>query len=158
MLVKLLHDDEGKIHIPSLPTSVVPIKTVQFTHNFGHGRSVKLEQFPVTLAYSITDYKSQGKTFRNVVVDLKKPSGPGASALSSAYVQLLRATALTQVSIMHPFIGAEKSLPDGDGLDKDLTWAELEAPLAIELEEELKWQEEMDERTLCVVQAATCPT
>ena len=52
---------------------------------------------------------------------------------------------------MRPFIGAEHSLPDG--LDKDLTWAELEKPLAIELEEELKWQEEMDERTLYVVQA-----
>jgi hypothetical protein len=153
MLVKLLHDDEGKIRILSLPTSLVPIKTVQFTHNFGHGRSAKLEQFPVTLAYSITDYKSQGKTFQNVVVDLKKPSGPGASAPSSAYVQLSRATALTQVSIMRPFIGAEQSL--ADGLDKDLRWAELEAPLPIELEEELKWQEEMDERTLCMVQAAT---
>jgi hypothetical protein len=153
MLVKLLHDDEGKIRIPSLPTSVVPIKTVQFTHNFGHGRSTKLEQFPVTLAYSITDYNSQGKTFQNVVVDLKKPSGPGASAPSSAYVQLSRATALTRVSIMSPFIRAEQSL--ADGLNKDLRWAELEAPLPIKLEEELKWQEEMDERTLCVVQAAT---
>jgi len=121
MLVKLLHDDEEKIHIPSLPTSVVPIKAVPFTYNFNHGRSAKLEQFPVTLAYSITDYKSQGKTFQNVVVDLKKPSGPGASAPSSAYVQLSRATSLTRVSIMRPFIAAEQSLPDG--LNKDLTWA-----------------------------------
>ena len=69
-------------------------------------------------------------------------------------ITTIASTTLTRVSIMHPFIEAEQSLPDK--LDKDLRWAELEAPLPIKLKKELKWQEEMDERTLCIVQVATC--
>jgi len=56
MLVKLFHDSDCQIRIPPLPTSVVPIKSVKFKHNYLRGRSAKLEQFPVTLAYAITDY------------------------------------------------------------------------------------------------------
>jgi len=130
MLVKLLHDPGMKISIPPLQPSIVPIKTVKFTHNRGHGRSVTLEQFPVTLAYAITDYKCQGKTFKSVIVDLKTPSGPGASSPMSAYVQLSRATALDRISIIRPFN------------EKDL-WE----PLSQELVEELQWQEEMAKRT-----------
>ena len=129
MLVKLLHDPGMKISIPPLQPSIVPIKTVKFTHNRGHGRSVTLEQFPVILAYAITDYKCQGKTFESVIVDLKTPSGPGSSPMS-AYVQLSRATALDQISIIRPFN------------EKDL-WE----PLSQELVEELQWQEEMARST-----------
>jgi hypothetical protein len=131
MLVKLLHDREGQIRIPTLPTSVVPIKPKKFTHNKGHGKSASLEQFPVTLAFAITDYKCQGKTFDHIVVDLKKPSGGGPSAPTSAYVQLSRARALDRVSIMRPF-----------------SVSELNAPLPPELEQELAWQEEMEAKTL----------
>jgi len=130
MLVKLLHDPGMKISIPPLQPSIVPIKTVKFTHNRGHGRSVTLEQFPVTLAYAITDYKCQGKTFKSVIVDLKTPSGPGSSSPMSAYVQLSRATALDQISIIRPFN------------EKDLC-----EPLSQELVEELQWQEEMAKST-----------
>jgi hypothetical protein len=103
MLVKLLHDPGMEISIPPLQPSVVPIKTVKFTHNRGHGRSVTLEQFPVTLAYAITDYKCQGKTFKSVIVDLNTPSGPGSSSPMSAYIQLSQATALNRISIIRPF-------------------------------------------------------
>ena len=65
MLVKLLRDPGMEISIPPLQPSVVPIKTVKFMHNRGHGRSVTLEQFPITLTYAITDYKCQGKTFES---------------------------------------------------------------------------------------------
>jgi hypothetical protein len=134
MLVKLLHDSDGQIRIPTLPTSVVPIKPVKFKHNYPGGRNAKLEQFPVTPAYAITDYKCQGKTFKYVIVDLKKPSGRGPSAPTSAYVQLSRATALNRVSIMRPF---------------DI--AELTAPLPQQLVNELSWQEEVAEKTLRIL-------
>ena len=130
MLVKLLHDPSMEISIPPLQPSVVPIKTVKFMHNKGHGRSVTLEQFPVTLAYAITDYKCQGKTFKSVIIDLKTPSGPGSSSPMSAYVQLSRATALDRISIIRPFN------------EKDLC-----EPLSQELVEELQWQEEMARST-----------
>jgi ATP-dependent exoDNAse (exonuclease V) alpha subunit len=67
---------------------------------------------------------------RNVIVDLKKPSGRGASAATSVYYQLSRATALNRVSIMRPF---------------DI--AELTAPLPPALVDELDWQEEMAAKT-----------
>ena len=89
-----------------------------------------LEQFPVTLAYAITDYKCQGKTFESVIVNLKTPSGPGSSSPMSAYVQLSRATALDRILIISPFN------------EKDL-WE----PLSHELVEELQWQEEMARST-----------
>jgi len=110
MLVKLLHDPNTLVHIEPLPTSVIPIKTDEFTHNYRHGRSVKLEQFPVTLAYTITDYKCQGKTFPYIIIDLKKPS-QGYAPPTSAYVQLSHMTALNRVSIMHPFNIPELTAP-----------------------------------------------
>jgi hypothetical protein len=57
MLVELLHHNHDEVRVSSLPPSVVPIKTIKFTHNAGHGRTVEIRQFPVTLAYAMTDYK-----------------------------------------------------------------------------------------------------
>jgi len=119
---------------------VVLIKTANFRHNKGHGRSVTLEQFPVTLAYAITDYKCQGKTFEYVVVDLKTPSGRGSSWPTSAYVQLSRATALDRLSIIRLFDA------------KDLC-----EPLPQELLDELRWQEEMAERTADIIYITHTP-
>jgi hypothetical protein len=133
MSVKMLHDTDGLIHVSTLPTSVLPIAPAKFTHNDGHDKKAKLTQFPVTLAYAITDYKCQGKTFQYVVVDLKKPTGCGVSAPTSAYVQLSRATDLDRVSIMRPF---------------DI--AELTTPFPQDLIDELDWQEAMAEKTKLV--------
>ena len=131
MLVKVLHDIEGNIHIPGLPVSVVPIKTKRFTYGKRKGRHVTLEQFPVTVAYAITDYKCQGQTYYWAIVDLKRPTGRGGRSVpSSAYVQLSRAKALNQLSIILPFD------------ERDL-WE----PLPVELIEELKWEEEMAVQT-----------
>ena len=104
MLVKLLQDPRAAISLPGLPTGVIPIETVKFTYCKPHGQ-VSLEQFPVTLAYVITDYKCQGNTFRWVIVDIKTPAGFGSGPTSaiSAYVQLSRATSLDRLSIMRPF-------------------------------------------------------
>ena len=128
MLIRLLHDTEGRICLPGLPPSVVPIKTVSFKYG-SKGKNVTLEQFPVTLAYAITDYKCQGRTFPWVIVDLKRPRR-GRSSAMSAYVQLSRAIALERVSIIRPFD------------DKD-----LREPLEPELVKELEWQNEMAEKT-----------
>ena len=126
MRVRLLHDTEGRIYLPGLPPSVVPIKTVSFKYG-SKGKNVTLEQFPVTLA--ITDYKCQGSTFPWVIVDLKRPRR-GRSSAMSAYVQLSRAIALERVSIIRPFD------------DKD-----LREPLELELVKELEWQNDMAEKT-----------
>ena len=129
MLVKLLHEVDVNISIPGLPPSVVAIEPAEFRHNAREGKYVKLVQFPFTLAYAITDYKCQGLTFEWVIVDLKKPT-TGFSTVSSPYVQLSRAKALNQLSIMWPFDAEE-----------------LRTPLSTALQEELQWQEDMDATT-----------
>jgi len=74
MLVRL---SNSSIHVSELSFFVLPLFTTDFTATLGHGRSAKLRQFPVTLAYAITDYKCQGQTYDSVLVDLAKPSGVG---------------------------------------------------------------------------------
>ena len=129
MLVKLKHDVGVEVSLPGLPSSVVGIEPVSLTYNGGRGKAVTYFQFPVTLAYAITDYKCQGQTLTWVVVDLKKPSG-GYSPTSSAYVQLPRAKIRDRLSILRPFDPAE-----------------LRSPLSKDLLTELEWQGQMAKET-----------
>ena len=133
MLVKVFHDPGFTISLPGLPTGVIPLEVAKFTYYEPHRGRVTLEQFPVTLAYVITDFKCQGKTFCWVIADIKAPTGfgSGSSSATSAYVQLSRVTSLDRLSKMRPF-------------DPD----DLRRPLPSELIEELKWQETMALKTL----------
>ena len=83
MLVMCPHLD---IALPGLPPSVIPIEAKTFRYRSGKCRAT-LYQFPVTVAYAITDYKCQSLTFDCVAVDLKRPR-TGFSSAASAYVQL----------------------------------------------------------------------
>jgi hypothetical protein len=67
MLVRILEDPGSDFHFSDeVPAGVVPLKPVTFTyHDPSIKQSVKLAQFPVTLSYSITDYKCQGSTFKS---------------------------------------------------------------------------------------------
>src|SRR5216117_1168405 len=116
------------ITLPGLPRSVLPIQAKTFTYRSGK-RKATFYQFPVTMAYAITDYKCQSLTFDQVVVDLKCPS-TGFAPAASAYVQLSRCRALDRLSILRPFDPSE-----------------LTTKLSRELSDELKWEEEMDLKT-----------
>ena len=50
---------------------------------------LKVEQFPVVLAYAITIHKSQGQTYQNIVCDIDKCFANG-----QAYVALSRCASL----------------------------------------------------------------
>src|SRR6266496_4161371 len=129
MLVKLKHDIGVEIALPGLPPSVVGIESMSLTYKASLGKAMTYSQFPVTLAYAITDYKCQGQTFRWVIVDLKKPNG-GYSPTSSPYVQLSRAKTLASLSILRPFDPAE-----------------LQSPLSKDLLAELEWQAQKAKET-----------
>jgi len=123
MLIKLREGPGASVVLPGLPPGVLPLEPVQFKYK-RHGRWARLLQFPVVLAYAITDFKCQGSTFSDgILVDLKKPA-VGPSPSSSAYVQLSRAIALDRVFIIRPF--------DAD---------EFRRPLSKDLVEELQWEE-----------------
>ena len=125
MLVKLKHDIGIEIALPGLPPSVIGIEPQLSTYNAGHGKKVSFTQFPVTLAYAITDYKCQGQTFEWVIVDLKKPSG--RSPKSSPYVQLSRAQTRSRLSILRPFTIDELTSDLPNELVMELEWQALKA-------------------------------
>jgi len=60
MPVRLKSGNEELIDIRGLPVNVVEIWRESFMYNLGHGRWARLKQFPVTLAYAITDFKCEG--------------------------------------------------------------------------------------------------
>ena len=116
MLVRV--PDKG-IKIHGLPLDVVPIKTIRFKYSAGNRHSVIVRQFPVTLAYAVTDYKSQSKTYDSILLDLKRPFR-GSAPPASLYVQLSRCRNLESVSIIHPF--------------------DVKEPLSPQLIDKLRWQ------------------
>jgi hypothetical protein len=127
MLIQV--NEDRHIQREGLPPNVVALDNERFTFNAGHHRSVTIRQFPVTLAFVITDYKCQGQTYQFVLADLKKPIRGGSPA-SSLYVQLSRCRSLNNLSIMRPFQADE-----------------LCTSLSSELLTELEWQENLAEQT-----------
>ena len=121
MLIKLKHDVGVEIDLPGLPRSIVGIVPMSLTYKAGLGKAVTYPQFPVTLAYTITDYKCQRQTSRWVVVDIKKLNG-GYSPTSSPYVQLSRPKTLASLSILCPFDAAELRTPLSKDLMAELEW------------------------------------
>ena len=97
-------------------------------------RSAKLRQFPVTLAYAITDYKCQGITIKTsqVIIDLARPS-TGKPPASSAYVQLSRVQSIQQLSILRPFDPAELRKPLHPKLLAELDWQKMRTQETISL-------------------------
>src|SRR5579859_7907034 len=66
-------------------------------------RQATFRQFPVTLAYAITDYKSQGETYSNgLLTDLCKPL-TGSTQAASLYIQLSHVQTIQQLLIMRDF-------------------------------------------------------
>lgn len=58
----------------------------------------KFQQFPLTLAYSLTIHKSQGLTFDNVCLDL----GEGCFTSGQVYVALSRCTNIDGIALVRP--------------------------------------------------------
>jgi len=82
----------NNIEIPGLPRAVVPLPPVKSWYNEEHGRWVRLEHFPLTLAYACTDFKAQGQTMlHGAVLDIQRPAW-GTTPSPSLDVQLSRVT------------------------------------------------------------------
>jgi hypothetical protein len=128
MLVKI---PGSKAKVGDYPVGVIPLPPLKIGFKIGKtGIGAKYKQFPVTLAYAITDYKCQAETYTDgLLIDLRTPL-TGSTPASSLYVQLSRVQSLAQLSIM-----------------RDFDAEELRKPLSDELVKELQWEEEMDKIT-----------
>jgi hypothetical protein len=129
----LVQVSDSTIAIPGLPPSVVPLRPTQFTRTFKSKRKVTFRQFPVTLAFAITDYKCQGETYPNgIIVDIKQPSF-GSYSASSPYVQLSRCQSFDRLSLMRPLNPEELKTPLSQPLLQELHWQELKALETLQL-------------------------
>ena len=131
MLVKM----PGKeFRLGHFPVNTFPLELSTLTFEVRKRRQLirqaTFRQFPVTFAYAITDYKSQGETYSNgLLTDLCKPL-TGSTQAASLYVQLSRVQTIQQLSIM-----------------RDFDPEELRKPLPEDLIKELEWEEQMDQVT-----------
>ncbi|KII89502.1 hypothetical protein PLICRDRAFT_175676 [Plicaturopsis crispa FD-325 SS-3] len=65
-------------------------------------KTVTRYQFPVTLAYAFTDYRSQGQTLEYVVIDIARPPA-GELTPFNAYVALSRGRGRENIRLLRDF-------------------------------------------------------
>ena len=118
MLVRV---PQSEIKIGDFPVGVAPLERSKFKFRIPKTSiGATYQQFPVTLAYAITDYKCQGETYHDsLLTDLQKPL-TGTTEAVSLYVQLSRVRSLQQLSIMRDFDPAELCKPLSDDLIREL--------------------------------------
>lgn len=101
-LCAYVHVPLSRISIDGLPPNVIPIlpTTTKFTYNGPRGDSYSISrtQLPMIPAYAYTDYKSQGRSLSEAIVDLN-----GCTSLQSLYVMLSRVKTLDGLAILRWF-------------------------------------------------------
>ncbi|KJZ68594.1 hypothetical protein HIM_12014 [Hirsutella minnesotensis 3608] len=109
----LLESQETKgFAIPALPTGTVLIRPITHTldpansyYRFLSGKCSR-RGLPVVPAFVLTDYKSQGKTFEDVLLELRGSrmtnGQPSKCGFTSLYVQLSRCRTLQGIKLLSP--------------------------------------------------------
>jgi hypothetical protein len=93
-----------------LDDGVIPVEVVSSTFRIkikdSHGkivqRTVRHRQFPMTAAYTFTDYRSQGQTIPYVIVDIASPPS-GTLSLFNLYVALSRSSGRSTIRLLWDF-------------------------------------------------------
>lgn len=108
VLVKLPHTRMQQL--PGLPPNIVPIKpmserfsiTLTNVDKTTYVKQVKRKQLPITAAYAFTDYRAQGQTIKNVIVDIAKPPW-GTLTIFNLYVELSRSSGRDTIRLLRDF-------------------------------------------------------
>lgn len=108
LLVKLNRTRASKL--AGLDESVIPISTRQQTFRISYNttegkettRTVRRRQYPVTSAYSFTDYRAQGQTLPFVLIDIATPP-TGTLTLFNLYVALSRSSGRESIRLLRDF-------------------------------------------------------
>ena len=91
--------------LPNLEEGVIPIQRISTKTQIrvrGKSQTVTRTQFPITPAYSFTDYRAQGQTIPYVVVDIASPPTSGLS-LFNLYVALSRSSGRNTIRLLRDF-------------------------------------------------------
>ena len=91
-------------NFPGLANGIIPIFPTHTSFKLGgrSGRCVDREQISLTPAYTFTNFKSQGQTIENVVVDLTKPPSGKLDGFH-AYVALSRSRGTKTIRLLRDF-------------------------------------------------------
>ena len=104
VLVKLSRTRAGKL--PGLDSGVIPIQRVSSSMQIKVGRdkarTVTRTQYPITGAYSFTDYRSQGQTIPHAIIDIASPP-TGKLSLFNLYVALSRSSGRDSLRLLRDF-------------------------------------------------------
>lgn len=105
VLVKL--DRTRALALPGFPVGVIPVVPMEKTFTIvstsrGRTITVKRLQFPLTAAYAFTDYRAQGQTIPNVLIDIRKPPSFPLTAFN-AYVALSRSAGTDNIRLIGDF-------------------------------------------------------
>ncbi|KAJ6436236.1 CFEM domain-containing protein [Purpureocillium lavendulum] len=128
----ILQSQETKtLAIPSLPAGTILIRPMSHTLDSTNSQASFLPArctrrgLPVAPAFALTDYKAQGKTFAEVLLELRgnrvTNGEPSKCDFTSPYVQLSRCTTLQGIKLLSPvrlqdFIGNTLDHPMLDGM------------------------------------------
>ena len=103
VLVKLLRTRAAAL--PGLDEGIIPIQRISTRSQIrvgGKSRTVTRTQFPITGAYSFTDYRAQGQTIPYVLIDIASPPTSGLS-LFNLYVALSRSSGRNTIRLLRDF-------------------------------------------------------
>ena len=104
ILVRLLRTRAGQL--PGLESGVIPIQRVSSAMQIKVGkdktRTVTRTQYPITGAYSFTDYRSQGQTIAHAIIDIAPPP-TGKLSLFNLYVALSRSSGRDTLRLLRDF-------------------------------------------------------
>ena len=97
-------------YMPLFPTSFaieVPVPE-PLASLIGKDIRMRRRQVPCCAAFAITDYKSQGRTFSNIILDLESPNPKGGvrgghHTYTAVYVALSRCRSRSGLSFLHAF-------------------------------------------------------
>jgi hypothetical protein len=89
--------------VPILPRQQTMRISVQQKRGSAVSRTVKREQYPLTLAYAFTDYRSQGQTIVPVIIDIATPPSGGKLSLFNIYVALSRSAGRHSIRLLRDF-------------------------------------------------------
>lgn len=111
-----VHFPGSDLSFPGLEHDLAPIIPVPRTFLYRKTFSISRIQLPLVPAYSYTDYKSQGRTLSQAIVDLST-----ARSQQGVYVMLSRVKSLDGLAIFEPFQPKKIEQHVSEELRKELT-------------------------------------
>jgi hypothetical protein len=96
--------------LPGLEENVIPLEISTVKHvvkiekgKTTYAKTITQKQYPITLGYAFTDYRSQGQTIEKVIVDIATPPGGRTLQLFNVYVALSRSAGQETIRLLRDF-------------------------------------------------------